>query len=103
MSELCLPRLLRETYDLLGLQAFYTAGDIQIRAWNIRRGDTGPKAAGAVHTDFEKGYIRAEVYSVDDLVEHGSEAAIKAAGRMRIEGRDYVMRDGDVAFFLIGK
>ena len=98
-----LTRLIHHAYDLLGLQTFYTAGPKEIRAWNIRQGDTGPTAAGVIHTDFEKGYIRAEVYSVADLEEHETEAAIKAAGKLRVEGRDYVMQDGDVAHFLVGK
>lgn len=103
VKELGLPRLLREAYGLLGLQTFFTAGEKEIRAWNIRAGDTGPKAAGVIHSDFEKAYIRAEVYSVDDLVAHGSEAAIKAAGKLRVEGRDYIMQEGDIVHFLIGK
>jgi len=103
ISELGMPRLIRATYDLLGLQTFFTAGPKEIRAWTIAKGDTGPIAAGVIHTDFEKGYVRAEVYSVADLVEHGSEAAIKAAGKLRIEGRDYVMQEGDVAHFLVSR
>jgi len=103
LEESGLTRLIHKAYDLLGMQTFYTAGPKEIRAWNIRQGDTGPKAAGVIHSDFEKGYIRAEIYSVSDLVEHESEAAIKAAGKLRVEGRDYVMRDGDVAHFLVGK
>ncbi|MCB9914339.1 MAG: redox-regulated ATPase YchF [Planctomycetes bacterium] len=103
LTEPGLNRLIRHAYHLLGLQTFFTAGVKEIRAWNIMQGDTGPKAAGVIHSDFEKGYIRAEVYSVDDLVQHESEAAIKAAGKLRVEGRDYVMREGDVAHFLIGK
>ena len=103
IEELALPRLLRSAYDLLGLQTFFTAGPKEIRAWTIRKGDQGPAAAGVIHSDFEKNYIRAEVYSVDDLCEHHSEAAIKAAGKLRVEGRDYVMREGDVAHFLVGR
>ncbi|MFO1011809.1 MAG: redox-regulated ATPase YchF [Planctomycetota bacterium] len=103
LKEPGLNRLIREAYHLLGLQTYYTAGKIEIRAWTIHKGDTGPVAAGVIHTDFEKGYVRAEVYSVDDLVQYKSEAAIKAAGKMRVEGRDYVMREGDVAHFLISK
>ncbi len=103
LEEPGLNRLIQHAYELLGMQTFFTAGEVEIRAWNILKGDTGPTAAGVIHTDFEKGYIRAEVYSVDDLVEHESEAAIKAAGKLRIEGRDYVMREGDVVHFLIGK
>ncbi|MHC4838483.1 MAG: DUF933 domain-containing protein, partial [Planctomycetota bacterium] len=74
-----------------------------VRAWTIRKGDKAPTAAGVIHTDFEKGFIRAEVYSVDDLDELGSESAIRAAGRLRTEGRDYAMREGDVAHFLVGR
>jgi GTP-binding protein YchF len=103
VSEMALPRLIRKAYELLGLQTFFTAGPKEIRAWTIHRGDTGPVAAGVIHSDFEKGYIRAEVYSVDDLVQFKTEAAIKAAGKMRVEGRDYAMREADVAHFLIGK
>jgi len=101
IEELALPRLIQKAYDLLGLQTFFTAGPKEIRAWTVRQGDKGPVAAGVIHSDFEKGYIRAEVYSVEDLVEHATEVAIKAAGKMRIEGRDYVMREGDIAHFLV--
>ena len=103
ITELSLPRLIRATYDLLGMQTFFTAGEKEIRAWNIVRGDTAPVAAGKVHSDFEKAFIKAEVYSIDELVEYETEAAIKAAGKMRIEGKDYVMRESDVVHFLIGK
>jgi hypothetical protein len=103
IQELGLERLIRTIYDLLGLQTFYTAGDKEIRAWTIRAGDPAPKAAGVIHTDFEKGFIRAEVYQVADLVEHGSETAIKSAGKMRTEGRTYLMREGDVCHFLVGR
>jgi GTP-binding protein YchF len=103
IEELSLPRLLRAAYDLLGMQTYFTAGEKEIRAWTILKGDTAPVAAGKIHSDFEKKFIKAELYSVDDLVEFESEAAIKAAGRMRLEGRDYVMRESDVAHFLIGK
>lgn len=98
-----LQRLVRATYELLGLQTYYTAGEKEIRAWTIHRGDTAPKAAGVIHTDFEKKFIRAEVYSVPDLVEFETEAAVKSAGKLRTEGRDYVMKDGDVCHFLFGK
>ncbi len=103
IPELSLPRLIRATYRLLGLQTFFTAGPKEIRAWTIRSGSTGPVAAGVIHSDFEKAYVRAEVYSVDDLVAHGSEAAIKSHGKLRVEGRDYAMREGDVAHFLVSK
>ncbi len=103
VAELALPRLLRAIYDLLGLQTFFTAGPKEIRAWTIHKGDVAPVAAGVIHSDFEKAFIRAEVYSIDDLVAHESEAAIKAAGKLRIEGRDYAMRESDVCHFLVGK
>ena len=103
IETLGLGRLIQATYELLGLQTFYTAGPKEIRAWTIHAGWTGPRAAGVIHTDFEKGYIRAEVYSVADLVEHETESAIKAAGKLRTEGRDYVMQPNDVCHFLVGK
>ncbi len=103
VEELSLPRLIRSTYTLLGLQTFFTAGPKEIRAWTIRSGDTGPVAAGVIHTDFEKGYVRAEIYSVQELEQHETEAAIKAAGKLRVEGRDYVMRESDVAHFLVDR
>ena len=97
-----LDRLVQAAFHLLGLMTFFTAGPKEIRAWTIARGDSAPQAAGAIHRDFEKHFIRAEIYSVEDLVELGSEAAIRAAGRLRVEGRQYVMRDADVAHFLVG-
>jgi hypothetical protein len=103
IEQLGLERLIRATYALLGLQTYYTAGPKEIRAWTIHAGDSAPKAAGVIHTDFEKGFIRAEVYSVADLVAYKTEAAIKAAGKLRTEGREYVLRDGDVCHFLVGK
>ncbi len=98
-----LERLAVAAFDLLGLQTFFTAGPKEIRAWTIRKGDVAPVAAGVIHTDFQKQFIRAEVYQVDDLAELGSEAAIRAAGRLRSEGKEYVMADGDVAHFLVGR
>ena len=80
VTELARPRLVRETYALLGLQTFFTAGEKEVKAWTIHAGDTAPKAAGVIHSDFEKGFVRAEVYSVDDLSALHSEAAIKTAG-----------------------
>jgi GTP-binding protein YchF len=103
LEQAGLTRLVRVAYDLLGLMSFYTAGPKEIRAWTIHKGDKAPRAAGVIHTDFEKAFIRAEIYQVDDLIAHKTEVAIRAAGRMRSEGRDYVMRDGDVAHFLVGK
>ena len=103
IAELGLERLIQATYKLLGLQTYFTAGEKEIRAWTIHQGDRAPMAAGVIHSDFEKHFIRAEVYSVDDLVAHGTEAEVKAAGKLRTEGRDYVMRESDVCHFLIGK
>lgn len=99
LTEPGLAPLARETYALLGLDTFFTAGEKEIRAWTIKRGATGPQAAGVIHTDFEKGFIRAEVYRIDDLVELGSEAALKTAGKLRVEGKEYVVEDGDVMHF----
>ena len=100
LEEPALNLLIRASYDLLGLQSYFTAGEKEVRAWTIRRGDTAPQAAGVIHTDFERGFIRANVYTVDDLREHHTEAAIRAAGKLRAEGKDYVMQDGDVVHFL---
>ncbi len=100
LTEPALATLARECYRLLGLQSYFTAGEKEIRAWTIRKGAMGPEAAGVIHTDFEKSFIRAQVYSVDDLDAYHNEAAIKAAGKLRIEGKEYVVQDGDVMHFL---
>ena len=100
MSEPALATVARATYELLGLQSYFTAGEKEIRAWTVRAGAKAPEAAGVIHTDFERGFIRAEVFSVEDLQELHTEAAIRAAGRMRVEGKDYVMQEGDVCHFL---
>ncbi|MGE0550419.1 MAG: redox-regulated ATPase YchF [Kofleriaceae bacterium] len=100
LTEPALASLARECYRLLGLQSYFTAGEKEIRAWTIRKGATGPEAAGVIHTDFEKGFIRAQVYGLTDLEQHGSEAGIKAAGKMRMEGKEYVVQDGDIMHFL---
>ncbi len=100
MAEPALATLAREAYRLLGLQAYFTAGPKEIRAWEIPVGATAPQAAGVIHTDFERGFIRAEIYTLEDLVRHKTEAAIKAAGKMRAEGKNYVMKDGDITHFL---
>ena len=89
----------RAGFHTLRLQTFLTAGPKESRAWTIHKGDTAPKAAGVIHTDFEKGFIKAEIVSYDDLVGAGSMAAAKAAGKVRMEGKDYVMADGDVVEF----
>ncbi|MBL8763911.1 MAG: redox-regulated ATPase YchF [Phycisphaerae bacterium] len=100
MKEPALNALARAAYRLLGLQSFYTAGPKEIRAWPVPVGATAPQAAGVIHSDFEKGFIRAEIYAVSDLEEFKTEKAIKEAGRLRIEGKSYVMRDADVCHFL---
>jgi GTP-binding protein YchF len=100
LEEPALHALARASYKLLGLQSYFTAGPKEVRAWTIPIGATGPQAAGVIHSDFERGFIRVEVYSVDDLDKYKSEKAIKEAGKMRIEGKEYVMRDGDVCHFL---
>ena len=93
-------RLIQSAYRLLGLQTFFTAGADECRAWTIHKGDKAPKAAGVIHSDFEKGFIRAEVISYDDFVKYKTEAAVRAAGKMGIEGKEYVVKDGDVMHFL---
>lgn len=99
VNESGLEQLARSAYDELGLQSYLTAGEKEVRAWTIRQGDTAPQAAGVIHTDFEKGFIAAQIVDYDDLITTGSETAAKAAGKMRTEGRDYVMRPGDVVEF----
>ncbi|AMY19739.1 MULTISPECIES: redox-regulated ATPase YchF [Nocardiaceae] len=101
-SEPGLHALARAGFHTLGLQTYLTAGPKESRAWTIHRGDTAPQAAGVIHTDFEKGFIKAEVVSYDDLIAAGSMAAAKAAGKVRMEGKDYVMADGDVVEFRSG-
>jgi GTP-binding protein YchF len=100
LTEPALASLARAAYKLLGLQSYFTAGEKEVRAWTIPVGATAPQAAGVIHTDFEKGFIRCETYSVDDLVALHTEKAIREAGKMRVEGKAYVMRDGDVCHFL---
>ncbi len=99
LDEPGLARLARVGFASLGLQTFLTAGPKESRAWTIKVGDSAPRAAGTIHTDFERGFVKAEVVSFDDLVEAGSMAAVRAAGRARIEGKDYVMQEGDVVEF----
>ena len=100
LEEPALAVLARAAYQLLGLQSYFTAGEKEIRAWTIPVGATAPQAAGVIHTDFERGFIRCETYSVDDLDEFGSEKAIRDAGKMRVEGKSYVVQDSDVCHFL---
>jgi GTP-binding protein YchF len=99
LEEPGLATLARGTYALLGLQTYFTAGEKEVRAWTVKKGATAPEAAGVIHSDFQRGFIRAEVYTIADLMTHGSEAAMKAAGRLRLEGKEYVVKDGDVMHF----
>ena len=99
LSEPGLNRVIRAGYDLLGLQTYFTAGVKEVRAWTIKRGMTAPQAAGVIHTDFEKGFIRAEVVAYDDFVACGGEKGAKEAGKARLEGKDYVMHEGDIVHF----
>lgn len=100
MDEPALGKLARAAYKLLGYQSYYTAGEKEVRAWTVPQGCKAPQAAGVIHTDFERGFIRVECYSVDDLIEYKSEKAIKEAGKLRIEGKGYTMHDADVCNFL---
>jgi GTP-binding protein YchF len=100
MEEPGLDRLIRAAYKLLGLQTYFTAGVKEVRAWTIHVGDTAPQAAGVIHTDFERGFIRAQTISYDDYIAYKGEAGAKEAGKMRAEGKDYVVKDGDVLNFL---
>lgn len=100
LNEPALASLARECYRLLGLQSYFTAGEKEIKAWTIRKGALAPEAAGVIHTDFEKGFIRAQVYSLADLEQFGNEAGIKQAGKLRMEGKEYVVHDGDIMHFL---
>ena len=99
LKESGLAVLARKAYHLMGLETFFTGGSDECRAWTIHAGDTAPKAAGVIHTDFEKGFIKAEAYSIEDLRKYGSEQKIKEAGKYRQEGKDYIVQDGDVLFF----
>ncbi|MBA2320889.1 MAG: redox-regulated ATPase YchF [Deltaproteobacteria bacterium] len=99
VDESGLSRLARATYAMLGLQTYFTAGEKEIRAWTIPAGAKAPEAAGVIHTDFEKGFIKAEVYTIPDLLALGSEAALKQAGKLRIEGKEYTVQDGDIMHF----
>jgi GTP-binding protein YchF len=94
-----LDRLIRAAYELLGLQTYFTAGVKEVRAWTVKKGATAPQAAGVIHTDFEKGFIRAEVTAYDDFIEHQGDNGAKAAGKQRLEGKEYIVQDGDVMHF----
>lgn len=99
LSEPGSAKLIRGAYSLLNLETYFTAGEKEVRAWTIKKGATAPQAAGVIHTDFEKGFIRAEVISYDDYVNYGNEAKVKEAGKMRVEGKEYIVQDGDVMHF----
>ncbi|MBD5323435.1 MAG: redox-regulated ATPase YchF [Bacteroides sp.] len=100
LEESGVSRLIRAAYSLLDLQTYFTAGPDEVRAWTFLRGSKAPKCAGIIHTDFEKGFIRAEVIKYDDYVSLGSEAAVRSAGKMGVEGKEYVVQDGDIMHFL---
>jgi ribosome-binding ATPase YchF (GTP1/OBG family) len=99
MKEPALNRLIRSTYKLLDLNTYFTAGVQEVRAWTIHEGWKAPQAASVIHTDFEKGFIKAEVIGYDDFIQYGSESACRENGRLRIEGKEYVVKDGDVVHF----
>ena len=100
LKEPALSVLAREAYRTLGLNSYFTAGEKEVRAWTIPRGATAPQAAGVIHSDFERGFIRCEVYTIEDLESHGSEVEMKAKGKIRVEGKGYQVQDGDVCHFL---
>lgn len=100
LEESGMVRLIQSAYSLLNLRTYFTAGPQEVKAWTINKGDKAPVAAGVIHSDFEKGFIRAEVIKYDDYVQYGSEAACRAAGKLYVEGKDYVVEDGDVMHFL---
>lgn len=99
MDEPGLNRVIRAGYDLLGLQTYFTAGEKEVRAWTIHKGWSAPQAAGVIHSDFERGFIRAEVFHYDDLMKYGSESAIRDKGALRVEGKEYIVQDGDIMLF----
>jgi len=99
LAETGLARVIRAGYDLLGLLTFFTAGPKEARAWTVHDGATAPQAAGRIHTDFEKGFIRAETIGFEDYIAHAGEAGAKESGKMRLEGKDYLVKDGDIMLF----
>ena len=99
LEESGVDRLIRHAYRLLNLETFFTAGPMEVRAWTYKKGSKAPKCAGVIHTDFEKGFIRAEVIKYDDYIAYGSEHAVKEAGKLNVEGKDYVVQDGDIMHF----
>ena len=99
LEESGLDKVIKASYDLLGLMSFLTAGEPEVRAWTIKKGTKAPQAAGKIHSDIERGFIRAEIVSYNDLIKEGSVANVKEKGLMRSEGKDYIMQDGDVVLF----
>jgi len=99
LSEPGLNRVIRAGYELLGLQTYFTAGEKEVRAWTVRTGSTAPQAAGVIHTDFERGFIRAEVIGYDDYIRFKGEAGSRDAGKLRLEGKEYIVKEGDVMHF----
>ena len=99
IEESGLDLLIKETYDLLGLKTFFTVGSDEVRAWTFKNGMTAKSCAGIIHSDFERGFIKAEVMSYEDLIKYGSEQKVKENGRTRLEGKDYIMQDGDICYF----
>jgi len=99
LSESGVTRLIKSTYRLLNLATYFTAGVQEVRAWTIHKGMLAPQAAGVIHTDFEKGFIRAEVIKYDDFVQYGSEAACRDYGKLSVQGKDYLVEDGDIMHF----
>ena len=99
LKDSALNHLIQLSYDLLGLQTFFTAGEQEIRAWTIPNQFYAPQAAGTIHTDFEKGFIKAEIYHIDDLMEFHSESLLREKGKIRQEGKEYIVKDGDIIFF----
>ena len=99
IEESGLDKLIKKTYSLLGLATYFTVGKDEVKAWTFKKGTKAPQCAGLIHTDFEKGFIRAEVMSYDDLVKYKNENGVKEAGKMRLEGKDYIMKDGDICYF----
>jgi ribosome-binding ATPase YchF (GTP1/OBG family) len=99
LSEPGLNRVIRAAYELLGLITYFTAGPKEVRAWTVRRGSTAPQAAGVIHTDFERGFIRAEVIAFDDYIRYHGEAGAREAGRLRLEGKEYLVQEADVMHF----
>ena len=99
LTESGVDRLIKKAYSLLNLQTFITAGPMEVKAWTFHKGWKAPQCAGVIHTDFEKGFIRAEVIKYDDYIEYGSESAVRDAGKLAVEGKDYVVQDGDIMHF----